>query len=336
MAKKGVLFVNLGTPDSAKPKAVWRYLTEFLKDPRVIDIPALARWILVNVIVIPFRFKKSAHAYAQIWTEQGSPLLTNTQELSQKVGIACGQDYQVEFAMRYGKPSIESVLKTFKSVNSLQIIPLFPQYSSAATGSAIEAVLSSLKKQWNIPHLTICKEFYATPVFIDSYAQIIKKHITNQTVDKLIFSYHGLPQRHLTKSDCTASCDHVNACPAIEINNQYCYRAQCYVTSRLLAQKLNLSDDAYEVCFQSRLGRTPWIKPYTDLVLPELRAQGVKSIAIVCPSFVADCLETLEEINLRAREQWAELGGEHFTFIPCLNADDVWVDALTKMITTSN
>jgi len=332
MKKKGVLLINLGTPDHADPASVYRYLKQFLNDPRVIDLPSIMRWILTNLLIVPFRYKKSAKAYQQIWSDSGSPLLTNSILLKEALSQQLGMDYQVEIGMRYGNPSVASAMQKMQRCDKLIIIPLFPQYSSAATGSAIESALSVLAKQWNIPELVIKKDFYDHPGFIAAYADIIKKTIHKKTVDHFLFSYHGLPERHITKSHCQAACDHAAACPKIDESNAYCYRAQCYRTSTLLAESLQLISDQYTVTFQSRLGRTPWIKPYTDLMLPALYQKGIRNLAIVCPSFVSDCLETLEEINIRARADWLSLGGNEFIFVPCINDHPVWVDALKGML----
>jgi len=315
MEKKGILLINLGTPDSYQPLAVIKYLVQFLNDPRVVDLPFLFRAFLVNGIIIPRRFKKTAAAYQKIWLSNGSPLLVYTEQLREAVASQLGSDYQVEIGMRYGRPSIKTALQKLKHCDSIHIIPLFPQYSAAATGSAIEAAAKILMKQWNIPSLFIQKDFHAHPSYIQSYAEIIREHLAQKKIDKLIFSYHGLPERHLNKIK----------------NDAFCYRRQCFETTRLIANALSLNPDQYLVSFQSRLGRTPWIKPYTDLVLPQLAGEGVKHIAVVCPSFVADCLETLEEVNIRIREQWQFLGGQAFTFIPCLNAHPLWVEGLAKI-----
>jgi ferrochelatase len=212
------------------------------------------------------------------------------------------------------------------------VIPLFPQYSSAATGSAINELIPTLAKQWNIPALTIKRDFYQHPGFLAAYADIIKQHISGKAIDLLLFSYHGLPERHIDKSECEASCDRLLDCPNINDDNQFCYRAQCYATTHFITQRLGLASNQYTVSFQSRLGRIPWIKPYTDLLLPELIQKGIKNIAIVSPSFVADCLETLEEINIRTRAQWASLGGSNFIFIPCINHSHLWINALADMV----
>ncbi len=332
MSKTGVLLINLGTPDNSDWISVYRYLTEFLNDPRVIDLATLPRLLLTNLFIVPFRCQKTTRAYQKITTSDGPPLRANSQKLRNALAAELGADYQIEIAMRYGSPTIQSALKKLQHCNQLIAIPLFPHYSSAATGSAIAKLLDELSHQWNLPEIKIYRDFYDNPGFIQAYATIIKKTIADKKPDLLLLSYHGLPERHIDKSGCQAKCDRLHACPAITADNLYCYRAQCYATSHLLAAALELDTTQYQVAFQSRLGRTPWIKPYTDVVLTQLRQQGVKHIAVVCPSFVADCLETLEEINIRAREQWLACGGSEFTFIPCLNDHPLWVNALAKLI----
>jgi protoporphyrin/coproporphyrin ferrochelatase len=332
MAKRGVLLVNLGTPSDSSPKAVRRFLKPFLNDPRVIDLPALLRFLLVYLCILPFRTKRTAHAYQKIWTNLGSPLMVYSQQLKEKLSIELGSDYCVALAMRYGNPSIQEALMELKHCNELTILPLFPQYSSAASGSTIENTLNILSHSWNFPNIRIISEFHSDPGYIAAYSELIKTHLADQKIDLLLFSYHGLPLRHIKKSHCRVACSNNQPCPAIDDRNIHCYRAQCYATSDLLAQTLMLPTDKYQVCFQSRLGSTPWIKPYTDLVLPELIQRGIKNIAIVCPSFVVDCLETLEEVNIRLREQWHLLGGAEFTFIPCLNAHPTWVKAIAKKV----
>ena len=330
--KTGVLLINLGTPDNCDPKSVYAYLKQFLNDPRVIDLPAFIRYFLVNWIIVPFRYKKSAHAYQQIWTNNGSPLLTHSQDLINALRKKMNTTIQIELGMRYGNPSIESAVDKLKDCQKIIAIPLFPQYSSAATGSAIEALLQVVGKRWNIPEISVKKDFFNNPDFIRAYANLIKENLKDKKIDTLLFSYHGLPERHIEKSECLTQCSRTEPCPKLDELNTYCYRAQCYETARLIAKELNFSSADYMVSFQSRLGKTPWIKPYTDLVLAELRQKKVNNIAIVCPSFVSDCLETLEEINIRARAQWLELGGDDFVFIPCLNTHSIWVEGLVKMI----
>ncbi|MBA2650404.1 MAG: ferrochelatase [Legionella sp.] len=330
--KIGVLLINLGTPDNCDPKSVYAYLKQFLNDPRVIDLPTLVRYILVNWVIIPFRYKQSAHAYQQIWSDRGSPLLTNSQDLVEAVRKEFDSTIQIELGMRYGNPSIEAAVHELKDCQKIIAIPLFPQYASAATGSATKELLRVLGDQWNIPEISVQRDFFNNCDFIAAYASLVKEHLKDKKMQTLIFSFHGLPERHIDKSDCRAVCSRSQPCPKPTQLNAYCYRAQCYETARLIAKALDLSSSEYVVSFQSRLGKTPWIKPYTDLVLEDLRQRKVENIAIVCPSFVSDCLETLEEINIRARAQWLALGGHDFVFIPCLNTHPTWVQGLVNMI----
>jgi ferrochelatase len=332
MSKTGVLLINLGTPDNCNPSAVYRYLSAFLNDPRVVDLPAVIRWIVVNLLVVPFRYKKSVHAYQKIWTSAGSPLLINSYALTHALHQQLGDTFQVELGMRYGNPSIKSALANLTRCEKIVVISLFPQYSSAASGSTIEKFLMLIKSQRNMPKFYVQKDFFSYPEFIEAYADTIKNHLQDKKPELIIFSYHGLPERHINKSMCAAQCSRLQPCPELTDLNSSCYRAQCYETSRLIAKRLALDATQYQVSFQSRLGRTPWIKPYTDVIFSELREKNVRNIAIVCPSFVVDCLETLEEINIRAREHWKALGGKVFTFIPSINSHPTWVSGLAYLV----
>ncbi len=326
--KNGLLLINLGTPDQDSIPAVKKYLREFLTDKRVIDLPALLRYILVYFFILPFRTKKSAHAYQMIWTTQGSPLLFHHQNLARQLQIELGSDIKVVLGMRYGSPSITSALNQLRDCQSITILPLYPQYSSAATGSSIEELMRIITTWEVIPSINIIRDFYQHSAYIKAQAEVIKNQLNEDT--HLLFSYHGIPERQILKSGCEKICQ--NNCPEITTKNQGCYKAQCYETSRLLAQELKLDTQQYSTAFQSRLGKTPWIKPYTDELLIELAQNGVKKLAITCPSFVADCLETLEEIGMRTREQWMELGGEQFTLIPCMNEAPAWVNAIKIIV----
>lgn len=322
--KKGLLLINIGTPSSPDVPAVRRYLREFLSDKRVIDLPSLLRYILLYCVILPFRPKQSAHAYQAIWTANGSPLICYSEQLCNQLRLRLGKDYQVVLGMRYGKPSIQNALKQMQGCEHITVLPLYPQYSSAATGSSIEKALQALAPTTIFPSISIIRDFYNHPAFIHAQAELIKKHGLDH--DHILFSYHGLPERHLLKAGCKTIC--ADACPASSAA-QGCYRAQCFETTRLLAERLQLTN--YSTAFQSRLGKTPWIKPYTDEVLTKLVNSGVKRLAIACPSFVTDCLETLEEIGLRAKQQWLALGGEQFTLIPCLNDNELWIDAIQNI-----
>lgn len=334
MNKKGILLINLGTPDNPNVKSVRRYLKEFLSDPRVIDLPFIMRWLLLHLFILPTRPKKSAEAYQKIWTDSGSPLLVHSDALKNALALALGDNYQVELGMRYGNPRIKTSLNKLKDCHEVVILPLFPQYSSAATGSAIEKSIKLIAKQWNIPQITIINHFYNHPGFITAYADIIKNSNTENNF--ILFSYHGLPERHINKSQCKSNCDRMNSCPQIDEKNSFCYRAQCYTTSDLLAKSLKLKPNQYTTAFQSRLGKTPWIQPYTDTIFSELIQQGVKNLTVVCPSFVADCLETLEEIGIRARKDWQILGGNEFTLVPCLNNHPLWIKALQSILASNS
>lgn len=330
--KHAILLINLGTPQAPVKKHVRAFLKEFLSDKRVIDLPSIIRYCLLYGIILPFRTGKTTHAYQTVWTENGSPLMQHSVNLTNKLQARLGSDYEVALGMRYGKPSITSALNQLKSCDKITIIPLYPQYSSAASGSSIEAALTKLAKQLTLPSLVVLRDFHRDDSYIQAQAALIKPYLANH--DHLLLSYHGLPERHLEQGGCQPLCK--APCPSTSLisTNQSCYRAQCYETSRLLAKSLDLSESNYTTSFQSRLGKTEWIKPYTDSILVTLIQQGVRRLAISCPSFVADCLETIEEIGMRAQEQWHELGGEQLTLIPCLNDNDQWVDALRSMIIT--
>lgn len=331
--KTGILFLNIGTPNSPSVSDVRRYLREFLSDPQVIDIPSWQRWLLLNLIILPLRPKKSAALYQNIWTTAGSPLLVHSQAFSEAVQQVLGDDFVVALGMRYGDPSINYALKSLQQAHCERILifPLFPQYSTAATASALKAALKTLDELRYAPEIVTINAFYNDPQFITSTAAVIKKELGDFVPEYLLFSFHGVPVRQVKKV-CYATCDCKAPCPAISQDNAYCYRAQSYETAHRIAHALELPSDRYSVAFQSRLGRTPWIDPDTVNVLTELSKKGIKNIAIACPSFVADCLETLEEVGIRAAEQWQELGGERLVLLPSLNSDPTWVQAVAGMI----
>ncbi|ABS77267.2 ferrochelatase [Coxiella burnetii] len=328
--KIGVLLINLGTPDEPSVPAVRRYLRQFLSDPKVIDVPSLMRWIIVHLCILPFRPKRSAKLYQKIWMPEGSPLLVYSEMLRERVGETLGDDFCVALGMRYGKPSIETALKKLQEAQCRQLIvlPLFPQYSTSTTASALEEV----RAKNSFKEMTVIDRFFEEPHYIDSMTTLIHENLNEFQPDYFLFSYHGLPERHLVKSGCQlAICNRKNNCSPISSSNENCYRAQCFETSRLIAKKLNLTDQQYGVAFQSRLGRAKWIEPYTDKYLIELSKKGIKKLMVVCPSFPVDCLETLEEIGIRAQSQWQRLGGETLKLIPSLNAHPQWVNAIAKM-----
>jgi ferrochelatase len=325
--KHGLLLINLGTPDNPSTSAVRRYLREFLSDERVISLPTPLRYILLYGLILPFRARQSAHAYQSIWMPEGSPLLYHSRNLADKLQDRLGTNCKVILGMRYGRPSIQDALLQLQECETITILPLYPQYSSAATGSSIERVLQLIAKQTTLPSIKVIRDFHSHPKFINAQSELIKPYLA--THDYVLFSYHGLPENHLHKSGCKPVC--LANCPSTSSIKRTCYRAQCMQTTSLVAKTLGLTSGQYGTAFQSKLGKTPWIKPYTDQIITDLFSQGTRRIAIVCPSFVADCLETLEEIGIRLKEQWMEMGGEQFSLIPCLNNNEHWLDALLSM-----
>lgn len=332
----GVLLVNLGTPDSPNVGDVRKYLREFLSDPRVIDIPALGRWLLLNLVILPRRPKQSAAAYRLIWGEEGSPLWVHTEALGRAVSERLGADYLVQVAMRYQSPSIETGLEALLKgdVREIVVFPLFPQYASAASGSALERVYELVASRPAVPAIRTIDAFYEHPSFVEAVGEVSRPHLDAFRPDYVLFSYHGLPERQVRACDATK--EHCFArpecCDSVGSSNRDCYRAQCFATTRAVAAELKLDPEAHGVSFQSRLGRTPWIQPFTDVVVGALAQRGVRRLAVLCPSFVADCLETLEEIGIRLRQQWTDLGGEELTLIPCVNSHPRWAQAVEEMV----
>ena len=332
---RGLLLINLGTPDEPTPAAVRRYLAQFLSDPRVLDMNPVGRWLLLHGIILRTRPAKSAHAYRQIWTERGSPLLFHSRDLAAAVQERLGDGWKVALGMRYGKPSIEAAFRELRDagVDRIVVLPLFPQYASSSTGSALEELYRVAGAELTVAPLEVRPAFFDDPGFLAAFVAVGQATLDGFGADHVLFSFHGLPERHMTAGDpsgthCLASPD---CCAAMNALNRNCYRAQSYATARDLAAGLHLADGGWSVSFQSRLGRTPWIKPYTDVVLDELAARGVKRLAVFCPAFVADCLETLEEIGLRARDQFRAAGGEDLVLVPSLNASATWADAVAAI-----
>ncbi len=332
--RTGLLLLQLGTPDAPRRAEVRRYLREFLSDPRVLDIPAAVRWGLLRGVILPFRSRSSARAYASVWTERGSPLLVHSRDLQSALGKELGEGWVVELGMRYGNPGIAGAVERLAAadVERVVLFPLFPHYASSSAGSALERALAEIGAAWNVADVATVPAFYDDPGFVGAVAEVAREPLA-RGFDHVLLSYHGLPERQVRKSDPTgAHClAREGCCDAIGAANRRCYRAQCYATSRALAAALDLAPERHSTAFQSRLLRDPWIRPFTDEVLPELRARGVRRLAVLCPSFVADCLETVEEIGIRAVEQWRELGGEHLELVPCPNAAPAWVEAAASL-----
>lgn len=333
--KTGVLIVNLGTPDSYAVPDVRKYLRQFLMDGRVIDFPYILRWILVNLIIAPFRSPKSAKIYKELWLPEGSPLKIYGEKNEKQLQDFLGDDYVVKLAMRYQSPSIEAGLKEFQGLGlkKIVIMPLFPQYASASTGSVYEEVMRILKNWQVIPELRIVNYFYNEPQFIQIFADAGKKYLAEKHYEHVIFSYHGLPERQIRKGDCTKNtCKFGACCDVIHAGNQHCYRSSCFETTRLLVKELGLKDGTYTTCFQSRLGNDPWVKPYTDDVIKDLGKQGIKSVLAFSPAFVSDCLETTIEVGEEYKEIFEEHGGEHWQLVESLNDKPAWIELLADLV----
>lgn len=329
----GVLLVNLGTPDSTKVSDVRKYLREFLMDGRVLDVNPVLRFILVNLIIAPFRGPKSAAEYRKLWTPKGSPLLFYGQELQELVQAQLGSDFVVELGMRYQNPSIKSALDKLKALDLERIVvmPLFPQYASATTGSVHEAVMKEVSKWFLIPEMHLIDAYPDHPKLIEVFREKGKRHLEEKSYDKILFSYHGLPERQLKKAD--PVCLTENCCHPYGGRNRLCYAAQCKETSRLLAESLGLKEDQWITTFQSRLGKTPWLQPYTEDTIQQLAKDGVKNLLVFSPAFVADCLETTIEIGEAYAEMFEEdSGGGHLQLVESLNTTPLWVEAVVEMV----
>lgn len=331
--KTAILLLNLGTPDSPIKGDVRRYLTQFLNDERVIDIPWLSRTLLVNGVIVPFRAGNSSKLYKAIWDETtGSPLLKHSTDLAKKLQLAVGSDYTVELAMRYQNPSMESVLERMKKEGYHKIIvfPLFPQYASSSTGSALQRFMEIVSKWWVIPELKIISQYYDNADYIDCIVNRGKQHDLS-AYDHIIFSYHGLPERQVDKvyNDGYLCKDH--PCEdGLTDENYYCYKAACYQTTKDVAAKLRIPADKYTLSFQSRLD-DKWLKPFSDKVVEDLAKKGMKKLLVFSPAFTADCLETVYEIGTEYQEIFHQHGGEKIQLVESLNSGDDWVQAIKKI-----
>lgn len=333
--KTGVLLINLGTPDSPKTSDVRKYLTQFLNDPRVIDISPVGRFILVNGIIVPFRASKSAKLYEKIWTKEGSPLLVNSNKMKNALQKELGNDFVVELGMRYQSPSLGSTLEKLRKaqVKKIIMIPLYPQYASSSTGSSVEEAIRLIRKWEVTPSVEVVSKFYDDPNFIEACVSVAKKYDLSK-YEYFIFSYHGLPERHIMKGSAhygNNTCQLGSCCDRITKNNQYCYRANCFETTRQLVKHLNIPEGKFETTFQSRLN-DKWIKPYSDKVVEEKAKEGKKKVLVFSPAFVADCLETIYEIGTEYDEIFKEHGGEQIQLVESLNDSPKWIEALKKMV----
>ena len=332
--KKGVLLVNLGSPESPTPKDVKPYLDEFLMDKYVIDVPFLLRALLVRGIILQTRPKKSAAAYAKIWWDEGSPLIVLSKRLQEKIQKQVS--VPVELAMRYGNPSIESGLQKLsdQGITEVLLFPLYPQYAMASTQTIL--VLAEKLRKEKFPHInfTIIPAFYNQKDYIRDLSNSIKKHLEGFDYDHLLFSYHGIPERHIRKTDVTKSHCKIDGscCNTPSPAHEFCYRHQCFETTKQVVEFLGLEEGKYSQTFQSRLAGDKWLTPYTDVEINKMPEKGIKKLAVVTPAFVSDCLETLEEIAMEANHQFKENGGEEFLAIPCLNDDDDWSKTLSRWV----
>jgi ferrochelatase len=331
MIKKVLIIVNTGTPDGPDVRNVRRFLSEFLNDSRVIDLPWLLRKFLVNIIIVPFRAGRSSLKYQKLWTTEGSPLQVNLEKLVIKLRNSLKDQYTVVGAMRYGNPSLGKVLDDVirELPDSVIVFPLYPHYASSTTGSVNELTMKALSKKTVLPELKIAGQFYNNPLYIEAVAASVCKYDLS-AYDHILFSYHGLPLRQIRKVHPEKDCNKCNCADELPEGCNLCYRAACYETTRLLAENLNLSDDIYSTSFQSRLSRN-WMSPFTDDRLSELAGTGYKKILLVAPSFAADCLETIMEIGEEYASHFISCGGHHLDLVPALNDDDKWVDALIKI-----
>jgi protoporphyrin/coproporphyrin ferrochelatase len=333
--KRGIVLMNLGSPDSTEVKDVRKYLDEFLMDGRVIDTPLLWRALLVKGIIVPFRASKSAAAYRSIWTKEGSPLIVISKQL--KEALQQQVEEPVALAMRYGAPApwtaFDELLEQQPDLEEVVLVPLYPHYAMSSYETAVEYAKTIHRKKKYSFKLTVVPPFYDDPAYLEALIDSIKPYLDKE-YDKIVFSYHGIPERHVQKSDVTGQhCLKTDDCCSVDSEaHKTCYRHQCIVTTNKVAQALNIPASKYTFSFQSRLGRDEWLKPYTAVRLAEWPKEGVKKLLILCPAFVSDCLETLEEMGEEGREIFLHAGGEEFTLLPCLNVHPMWVKALKGLL----
>lgn len=330
--KTAVMLINIGTPDSPSVKDVRNYLSEFLNDPRVIDLPWLLRKILVNGLIVPFRAPKSARLYKLLWTEKGSPLNFHSNNVRDKIQEQLGDSYTIFVAMRYASPNIRQVTEQIRKMgfSKLIVVPMFPHYASSSTGSAKEAVMDQLKK-WNvIPEVKFLGQFYHHPQFIEAFAERIKA-CHPEKYEHVIFSYHGLPISHIARVHPEIDCENCSCTRQFPMHGEFCYKATTYETTRLLAAKLDLPARSFSHSYQSRLS-DKWLKPYTDKLLKQKAEEGIKNILVVSPAFVADCLETTVELGIDFRNQFIAAGGENLDYVESLNDSAAWIQVLKDLI----
>ena len=329
---RGILLINLGSPKKLDLNSVKSYLKEFLSDDLVIDLPKTIQKLLVNLIILPVRSKNTLEAYSSIWTKEGSPLIVNTKSIAD--ALADESQIPVSFAMRYQEPSISKAIEELcnQGCNDIKVLPLYPHYAMATSLTTINEVKDIVAKEYPHIEVSFINSFHDGDEYIDSLSDKIAQYFTDE-FDYLLFSYHGIPERHIRKTDPTQShcLQNSNCCSIDSSAKPFCYKAQVLETSRLCAEKLKLDNSRWGVSFQSRIG-PGWLKPFSDITLKELPKKGKKKIAVVCPSFVADNLETLEEMEIRGKKTFMDAGGSNFTYIPCLNSDESWISYLSKLV----
>ncbi|MCE5317756.1 MAG: ferrochelatase [Parachlamydia sp.] len=332
MVHTAILLINLGTPRAPTLKHVFHYLNEFLTDGRVIDLPWWKRQLLVRGLIVPTRLRQSTHSYQRIWTEEGSPLMVYGVKVKKALQNALGEGYSVELAMRYQQPSIENGLTALlrHQPHRLIILPLFPQYASATTGSVHQKVMELLRHQTVIPEVTFISHFAYEPAFHNALVQVATP-LPMDSYDHILFSYHGLPQRHLQKADTQGHCLKCADC-CQKVSQKHCYAAQCHATTRGVVDLLKIPTEKYSLCFQSRLGRDPWLQPYASDKIVQLAQEGKRRVLVFCPSFVCDCLETLFEIGEEYGALFQKAGGKTLDLVPGLNDHPAWIAALQKII----
>jgi protoporphyrin/coproporphyrin ferrochelatase len=333
--KKGVILMNLGSPDSTSVKDLKKYLDEFLMDERVIDKPWLLRAFLVKGIIVPFRAPKSAEAYKSVWTKDGSPLIAISKEQQEKLGKLIEEP--VAIAMRYGNPSprkaFDELLAKHPDLEEIVLIPMYPHYAMSSFETAVEYAKEQYNKGAYTFKLTFVKPFYNKEDYLNALAASMAPYL-QQEYDQVLFSYHGVPERHIKKSDVTGChcLQSSTCCDTPSPAHEFCYRHQCWFTTKEMVKRLNIPADKWGFSFQSRLGRDPWLQPFTVERLAELPNEGIKKLLVVCPAFVSDCLETLEEIAVEGKEVFMHAGGEAFTMIPCMNGHPLWIEAMARLV----